>query len=342
MTKVRLTLYPQAGFAMARIEGYIDLRDYVKRIPWLSWERAAAGKAPMQIKISGPVGDPAAAQAAHLEYAEVFAQRIRQLGAEVWVRNEEKDDWQELAFPSRSEEELQAIETGHIAPRAAATLTPAPKVDRPTIVGGPNLIEAQARGTDAQVKPNEKAPLTEAEKAKLIERIRKLLRVAGNNPSAQEARSARAKAYQLMNDNDIDESIFADIHQPHTNNYQGAASGGQSESAGQSYSSYYSSGNKVSKLNPLLRILSGVLAVFKTVLIRSLNYATAFVMHFAPSAVAAFMLYVIAVYFFKLAWNWNLLLGWMVFFIVLCNFFLILWVSLFVLFLYAVYAIIMK
>lgn len=92
MAIVYINLHPNYSYATAIISGFVDVREYVKNVEWLSWEPSKTGT--RQIMISGPVGNLEAAKTQHIVRATVFSQRMLQLGVEVFVRNERTDEWE--------------------------------------------------------------------------------------------------------------------------------------------------------------------------------------------------------------------------------------------------------
>jgi len=104
MSIVYINLHPQYNYAMAMIQGYIpELKDYVKNVDWLSWDRSRK----RQIMISG---DKEKDHLHHLNLANIFAQRMRQLGIEVKIRNERTDDWEDFQEKDITTEYMISIE----------------------------------------------------------------------------------------------------------------------------------------------------------------------------------------------------------------------------------------
>ena len=106
MAVVYINLHPRYDYATAIIgKGYVDIREYVRHVDWLSWQL----KKPTQIWIQGKIAndnvDPV-----HLKRAAAFAQRLADAGVTVWVRDERGDEWSSFESQELTETELQEIE----------------------------------------------------------------------------------------------------------------------------------------------------------------------------------------------------------------------------------------
>jgi len=109
MATIYINLHPNYDYALAVIKGFIDVREYIKNVEWLTWELASKS-GNRKIRISGDLGDRERAKEQHLERAMVFAQRMIQAGAEVLVRNERSEEWKALTFTNKSSGELLEVE----------------------------------------------------------------------------------------------------------------------------------------------------------------------------------------------------------------------------------------
>jgi len=104
MSIVYINLHPQYNYAMAMIQGYIpELKAYVKNVDWLSWDRSRK----RQIMISG---NNEKYHLLHLNLAVIFAQRMRQTDADVKIRNERTDDWEDFQEKDITAEYMISIE----------------------------------------------------------------------------------------------------------------------------------------------------------------------------------------------------------------------------------------
>lgn len=43
MTKVYINLHPEYDYSTVIIDGYIDLKEYVQNVEWLSWDKTKKG-----------------------------------------------------------------------------------------------------------------------------------------------------------------------------------------------------------------------------------------------------------------------------------------------------------
>ena len=94
MNTVYINLHPHYDYAMAVIDGFIDVREYVQGTDWLCWAPCPKGKRQVMISRTRgvPVGEPPRS-----ERIEAFVQHVKQLGAKVLVRDERGDEWREWA-----------------------------------------------------------------------------------------------------------------------------------------------------------------------------------------------------------------------------------------------------
>lgn len=99
-----INLHPDYDYATAIIQGYMDIRDYVRNVDWLGWEK------PHQLMISGSIEDKEKAKEQHIQRAKVFAQRMKNCGFTVLVRNNRGEEWQDFVFDEISEDEMIEIE----------------------------------------------------------------------------------------------------------------------------------------------------------------------------------------------------------------------------------------
>lgn len=97
---VYINLHPDYDYAIAIIQGYMDIRDYIHSVDWLGWEN------PHQLMISGNIKDKEKAKEQHIQRAKVFAQRMKNCGFIVLVRNNRGEEWQEFVFDEISEDEM--------------------------------------------------------------------------------------------------------------------------------------------------------------------------------------------------------------------------------------------
>jgi hypothetical protein len=97
---VYINLHPDYDYSTAIIQGYMDIRDYVRNVDWLIWEK------PHQLVISGSIKDKEKAKEQHIQRAKVFAQRMKSCGFTVLVRNSRGEEWQEFIFDEISEDEM--------------------------------------------------------------------------------------------------------------------------------------------------------------------------------------------------------------------------------------------
>lgn len=92
MGTVYINLHPKYDYAMAILDGFVDVREYVKNTDWLCW--APSPKGHRQIMISRVRGVPEG-EPQKVERVEEFVEYVKQLGAEVLVRDERDDGWRE-------------------------------------------------------------------------------------------------------------------------------------------------------------------------------------------------------------------------------------------------------
>ena len=97
---VYINLHPDYDYSTAIMQGYMDIRDYVRSVDWLGWEN------PHQLMISGNIKDKEKAKEQHIQRAKVFAQRMKNCGFTVLVRNNRGEEWQEFVFDEISEDEM--------------------------------------------------------------------------------------------------------------------------------------------------------------------------------------------------------------------------------------------
>lgn len=108
MTTVYINLHPDYDYSTVIIDGYLDLREYVQNVDWLSWDKTKKG--PWQIRVHGPLSDRELAKTKHMERAAVLAQRLIDNGCTVKARLHRGDMWQYLKKPEFTKEKLLAIE----------------------------------------------------------------------------------------------------------------------------------------------------------------------------------------------------------------------------------------
>lgn len=101
--KLYINLHPKYNYAMAHINGYIDIKAYVKNINWLSWVRTGST---YYLQISGEMNEIGS----HFLRVNVFAQRMLNMGFEVFVRNERSDDWEVFISQSFTNTEMLDVE----------------------------------------------------------------------------------------------------------------------------------------------------------------------------------------------------------------------------------------
>lgn len=92
MGTVYINMHPRYDYAMAIIDGFVDVRDYVRDTEWLCWAPSPKGK--RQIMISRVYGVPEG-ESQRGDRVEEFVKYVKQLGAEVLTRDERGDAWQE-------------------------------------------------------------------------------------------------------------------------------------------------------------------------------------------------------------------------------------------------------
>lgn len=108
MATVYINLHPDYSYATAIIgDGYVDIRDYIKHVDWLTWDML--DRVP-QIRIHGTLGKLEKAKDEHMERAAVFAQRMTTFGCDVLVRNERGEKWSQFESRGFSEDEMLDIE----------------------------------------------------------------------------------------------------------------------------------------------------------------------------------------------------------------------------------------
>ena len=92
MATVYINLHPQYDYAMAVIDGFIDLRGYVNNTDWLCWAPGPRGKRQIMIsRVRGvPDGEPP-----RTERIDAFVKYVTERGGDVLVRNERGDEWRE-------------------------------------------------------------------------------------------------------------------------------------------------------------------------------------------------------------------------------------------------------
>lgn len=90
MTTVYINYHPTYGYAMAVIDGFVDLRDYVQNTDWLCWAPSPRGK--RQVMISRVYGVPDG-ELPRAERVDEFVKYVTNLGAKVLVRDERGDEW---------------------------------------------------------------------------------------------------------------------------------------------------------------------------------------------------------------------------------------------------------
>lgn len=101
MATVYITLHSDYAYAIALIEGDIDVNGYIESVDWLRWLFPYNPKR-RQIEISGGTK--------HLERAAVFAQRMQAAGAEILARENKKEEWFPYAVAMMPDEKLFQIE----------------------------------------------------------------------------------------------------------------------------------------------------------------------------------------------------------------------------------------
>lgn len=101
METVYLTLHSNYAYAIALIDGDIDVENYIKNVDWLRWLFPYNPKR-RQIEISGGTK--------HLERAAVFAQRMQAAGAEILARENKKEEWFQYEVEKMPDEKLIQIE----------------------------------------------------------------------------------------------------------------------------------------------------------------------------------------------------------------------------------------
>lgn len=94
MGTVYINLHPDYDYAMAIIDGFVDVRDYVRNTDWLCWAPSPGGK--RQIMISRTRGAPEG-EPLDSERVPEFVEYVQKLGAKVFIRNERGDAWQPWA-----------------------------------------------------------------------------------------------------------------------------------------------------------------------------------------------------------------------------------------------------
>lgn len=146
---------------------------------------------------------------------------------------------------------------------------------------------------------------TPEEKEKIIIKIDKLLKLASNNPSSKEARSAKAKAFKLMNEYDIEEDLFkpkddsANATNTHTNYSTQATysqNAYQTNQASQTTYQYNAQNSAISNfLIGLKNTILGVFYIFRPLLWREVK-----------AIILASTIYCIISYlFFNSVFNWT-------------------------------------
>lgn len=108
MTTVYINLHPEYDYSTAIIDGYLDLREYVQNVEWLSWDKTKKG--PWQIRIHGTLADRELAKTQHMVRAAVFSQRMIENGCVVKARLHRGDRWQYFKKTEFTKEKLFAIE----------------------------------------------------------------------------------------------------------------------------------------------------------------------------------------------------------------------------------------
>ncbi len=101
--KLYINLHPKYNYAMAHINGYIDIKSYVKNINWLTWVRTGST---YYLQISGEMNEIGS----HFLRVKVFAQRMLNKGFEVFIRNERCDDWETFENQSFTNDEMLEVE----------------------------------------------------------------------------------------------------------------------------------------------------------------------------------------------------------------------------------------
>ena len=97
---VYINLHPDYVYSVAIIQGYLDICDYVRNVDWLAWDGRC------QLSISGGFGDKEKAKERHIQRTKVFAQRMKDNGFTILVRNNRGEEWNDFIFDSISEEEM--------------------------------------------------------------------------------------------------------------------------------------------------------------------------------------------------------------------------------------------
>lgn len=101
MATVYITLHSEYAYAIALIDGDIDVKDYIENVDWLRW-LFPYNPNRRQIEISGGPK--------HLERAAVFAQRMKATGAEILARENKKEEWFQYEVEKMPDEKLIQIE----------------------------------------------------------------------------------------------------------------------------------------------------------------------------------------------------------------------------------------
>lgn len=108
MTTVYINLHPDYDYSTVIVDGFLDLKEYVQNVEWLSWEKTKKG--PWQIKVHGTLSDRELAKKQHMVRAAVFSQRLIENGCVVKARLHRGDGWQYLKKTEFTKERLLAIE----------------------------------------------------------------------------------------------------------------------------------------------------------------------------------------------------------------------------------------
>lgn len=113
MAVVYVNLHPNYSYSNIIIQsGYVaELKEYVANVEWLHWDFSSLrGNKPLLVAMGGWANESEAIER-HLERTKVVLQRLQSVGAEIYIRNERKDDWREyIADRVFDEDEMYQIE----------------------------------------------------------------------------------------------------------------------------------------------------------------------------------------------------------------------------------------
>lgn len=128
------------------------------------------------------------------------------------------DDGTQKSYSESSFKKMfKAVETAEAKAEEAATEEPATE-ETPAETETTEESEAEAPKAEEQKTKNQKPSkqLTAEEKEKILDKIKKLFALAGNNPSEQEAQAAMTKAQKLMAEYSISMSEGSEVKYEYT------------------------------------------------------------------------------------------------------------------------------